>query len=224
MSFGFAIGDFIAAGQLAWTLYRDCYTIARGAPQEFQLLLGEISTLSNSLKILQEEVSHPGSTLVQAGEDRVRMVNEMVSRVNLTLKELQKVAKKYKILGTGSKGKQIWVKFKWSVEFTSIDSLRSKLIYHNTVMNLLLTSVGNSSLKRIESSTKALETDVTEIKGYIRASTRNPSGQSSRPPLVSIVDDEVFKISLSNTLMKNAEVLQPWSAIGADQWIQAGRW
>lgn len=127
MSFGFAIGDFIAAGQLAWTLYRDCYTIARGAPQEFQLLLGEISTLSNSLKILHEEVSDSGSTLVRAGEDRVRMVNEMVSRVNLTLKELQKVAKKYKILGTGSKGKQIWVKFKWSVEFTSIDSLRSKV-------------------------------------------------------------------------------------------------
>jgi hypothetical protein len=24
--------------------------------------------------------------------------------------------------------------------------------------------------------------------------------------------------------MKNAETLQPWSAIGADQWIQAGRW
>ena len=136
MSFGFAIGDFIAVGQLAWTLYRDCYTIARGAPQEFQLLLGEISTLSNSLKILQEEVSDPGSTLVRAGEDRVRMVNEMVSRINLTLKELQKVAKKYEILGTGSKGKQIWVKFKWSVEFTSIDSLRSKVRLISSVASL----------------------------------------------------------------------------------------
>ncbi|KAH0558859.1 hypothetical protein GP486_004507 [Trichoglossum hirsutum] len=194
MSFGFANREFIAAGELAWKLYRDCYTIARGAPQEFQLLLGEISTLSNSLKILQEEVSDPGSTLVQAGEDRIRMVNEMVSCVNVTLKELQKVAKKYEILGTGSKGKQIWVKLKCS------------------------------SLKRIESSTKALETDVADIKNYIRASSRNLSSQSSGPPLVSVVDDEVFKISLSNTLMKNAEVLQPWSAIGADQWIQAGRW
>jgi len=161
MSFGFAVGDVIAVGQLAWTLYRDCYTIARGAPQEFQLLLGEISTLSNSIKILKEEVEEPSSTLRQAGEDRVRMVNEMLSRINVTLKELQKVARKYEILGTGSKRQQIWVKFKWSVEFTSIDSLRSKvcivysvafsctseahsgkLVYHNTVMNLLLTSVG----------------------------------------------------------------------------------
>jgi hypothetical protein len=37
-------------------------------------------------------------------------------------------------------------------------------------------------------------------------------------------DDEIFKISLTTALMKNAEVLQPWNTIGADQWIQAGRW
>jgi hypothetical protein len=138
MSFGFAIGDFIAVGQLAWTLYRDCYTIARGAPQEFQLLRGEISTLANSLKMLQEEVSDPSSTLVQAGEDRVRMVNEVVSRLNVTLKELQNVARNYKILGTGSKGKQIWVKFKWSVEFSSIDSLRSKALLVYSIASLYL--------------------------------------------------------------------------------------
>ncbi len=66
MSFGFALGDFLAVGNLAWKLYRDCYKVARGAPQEFQLLVTEISTLSNSLTILQEEVKNPESTLVQA--------------------------------------------------------------------------------------------------------------------------------------------------------------
>jgi hypothetical protein len=34
------------------------------------------------------------------------------------------------------------------------------------------------------------------------------------------VDDEL----LSATLMKNAEILQPWNTIGADRWIKAGRW
>ena len=108
-------------------LYRDCYKIARGAPQEFQLLVGEISTLSNSLNILQEEVKDPTSTLVQAGEDRVRMVNEMVSRVGETLKLLEKFAKNYEILGSGSKKRQIWARFKWSVDFSKIDALRSKV-------------------------------------------------------------------------------------------------
>jgi hypothetical protein len=85
-------------------------------------------------------------------------------------------------------------------------------------------NASSSSLNRIESSTRAIETDVTEIKDYIRASFRIKDNQSSEPPLVSVVDDEVFKISLSATLMKNAEVSQPWSAIGVDQWIQAGKW
>ncbi|MCJ1450107.1 hypothetical protein MMC28_000436 [Mycoblastus sanguinarius] len=98
MSLGFAVGDFIAVGNLAW--------IARGAPQEFQLLVREISTLSNSLGILQEEVNDSKSTLVLAGEDRVRMVNEMMGRIDITLKELEKVAKKYEVLNSGSKRKQ----------------------------------------------------------------------------------------------------------------------
>ena len=108
-------------------LYRDCYEIARGAPQEFRLLHGEISTLSHSLNILREEVKDPNSTLVRAGEDRVRMVNEMVSHIGETLNLLEKVAKKYGILGSGSKRRQIWVKFKWSVEFSKIDALRNKV-------------------------------------------------------------------------------------------------
>ena len=110
-------------------LYRDCYKVSHGAPQEFQLLIGEISTLSNSLNILQEEVKDPTSTLVQAGEDRVRMVNEMVSGVGETLKLLEKVAKKYETLGSGSgsKRRQIWAKFKWSVDFSKIDALRNKV-------------------------------------------------------------------------------------------------
>lgn len=128
MSFGFAIGDFITVGQLAWTLYRDCYTIARNAPQEFQLLLGEISTLCNSLKMLEEEVENENSALVRAGEDRVRMVNEMVAGIRETLERLNKVATKYGILGSaGSKAKHFWIKIKWSAEFKSVDSLRSKV-------------------------------------------------------------------------------------------------
>jgi hypothetical protein len=128
MSFGFAAGDFLAAGQLAWTLYRDCYMVSRGAPQEFQLLLKEIQTLSGSLNILQDEVKDPDSILVQAGEDRVRTVNEMVSGVNTTLKELQKLANKYKLLESDSKRKRIWAKLSWSAEYSSIDSLRNKVI------------------------------------------------------------------------------------------------
>ena len=92
--------------------------------------MNELSTLSNSLTILQEEVKDPESTLRRAGDDRVRMMNEMIAGIEETLKRLRKVASKYDILVSGSKTKQIWAKIKWSAEFSSIDRLRNKVILH----------------------------------------------------------------------------------------------
>ena len=54
-------------------------------------------------------------------------MNEIVSGVGETLKRLEKVAKKYDILGSSSRRRQIWAKIKWSVEFSKIDSLRNKV-------------------------------------------------------------------------------------------------
>ncbi|KAH0603574.1 uncharacterized protein H6S33_007896 [Morchella sextelata] len=105
MSFGFGVGDFLAVSQLAWNLYRYCYVVARGAPQEFQLLLQEITTLSQSIKLLELEAQDPNSTLARSGEDRILMVKEMMSRVEVTLKELEKHAKKYEKLGESSRSK-----------------------------------------------------------------------------------------------------------------------
>src|SRR5580698_7546718 len=122
MSFGFSVGDFVTVGQLAFTLYRDCFMVAKDAPQEFLALKGELSNLRHALEILEEQVRNPKSILNKAGDDRVRMVKEMVSGIHVTLKQLEKVAAKYGILGDGSKGKKIWVKFKWSVDFSSVDS------------------------------------------------------------------------------------------------------
>jgi len=64
MSFGFSVGDILAVSQLAFTLYRQCYLVARGAPQEFQLLVAELTNLSTSLRLLQYEVTDEEPLLV----------------------------------------------------------------------------------------------------------------------------------------------------------------
>ena len=129
MSFGFSVGDFLAVTQLAFTLYRQCYLVARGAPQEFQSLVVELTTLSNSLRLLQEEVADENSVLVRSGEDRLRMMKEMINRVEGTLKQLEKFSEEYaKILDPGrSKVKKAWDKVKWSTEMADIDALRNKV-------------------------------------------------------------------------------------------------
>lgn len=84
--------------------------------------------LSQSIQLLQGDAANPESTMVRAGEDRVRMVKEMMVRVEVTLK-LQKFAEKYDKLGDTelSKRKRIWARFTWSTDDTDLDALRNKV-------------------------------------------------------------------------------------------------
>lgn len=124
-----AVGDFIAVGNLAFNIYRQCYLVAKGAPQEFQLLLSELTTLSTSIRLLQEECQNPESVLVRSGEDRIRMVKELLKRVENTLLDLQVFERKYAKLMDPSRPrtKQIWDKLKWSYDAADIDSLKNKV-------------------------------------------------------------------------------------------------
>lgn len=71
------------------------------------------------------------------------------------------------------------------------------------------------------------------IKGFIvrnqvvEVHSEHDSKSTEKKPLnpsLSAVDDKLFKTSLSAAFMRNAEVTQPWSTIGVDQWIESGRW
>ena len=52
----------------------------------------------------------------------------------------------------------------------------------------------------------------------------NQAVVGSKVPALSVVDDDLMSTTLSASLMMNAEFSQPWSTIGFDQWIGAGKW
>ncbi|KAL6718697.1 hypothetical protein ACLMJK_002931 [Lecanora helva] len=177
--------------------------------------------MSNSLAILREEAQNPDSTLMQAGESRVHLANQVVEGISDTLKKLEKHVTKYQIRDSKSKAQRILAKCKWSIESSNISALRNKLTYHNGVLNLLLTSVGNSSLERITASANAMQNDVKEIKDSINATCIK---QGKSLPSISLLDNESVGSALTARFMENAEAVQPWDTIGIDQWIEAGRW
>ena len=63
--------------------------------------------------------------------------------------------------------------------------------------------------------------DTAEIK---RLLAKSQESDQSLAPSLSLYDDNLSKASLSAALMQSAEITQPWTSIGVDQWVEAGRW
>ena len=130
MSLGFGVGDFLTVGSLAWTLYRDCILLARGAPQEFKMLVEELKTLHMMMKSFHDEFLDPDSVLVKAGEDRHRMIKSILDRINGILTALNDAFRKHCNLGSTARVgrlKRGWDKFKWALDAKDVDGLRSKV-------------------------------------------------------------------------------------------------
>ena len=142
MSFGFSVGDFVGTAQLAYNLYKYCYKVARDAPEEFKLMVAELATIKASIELLADEAKDPESTLRCGGEDRARLVGELLERVNGTLKALQKHAEKYGKLGDSKSSlKKAWAQFRWSADASDLDSLRNQVcrLYLVEILEFIMT-------------------------------------------------------------------------------------
>jgi hypothetical protein len=227
MSFGVSFGDFVAAGQLAQSLYRDIYKVARHAPEEVQILGKELAIFSQSIDLLNSEAQDDESILKQAGEDRVSLTNNIVSEAEVTLRALESILCKHELRGDPKcmRGKLrfAWDRFRFALDFASINKLRGKLQYHNGLINLLLTSVNGSSLQRVEQSNLKMHDDIVYIRKLLAAQSL---GDMSEAPVLSLIDSDssAFSISLSATFLEKAEVFQPWMLSSFEKWVQVGKW
>lgn len=161
----FGVEDFYAVGALACTIGN---TVVKDAPGEWKLVIEEIHVLLQCVDLFQEEVKNPNSTLVRSGKERARAVRSELERVETTLKGLEKHAILLEKLGNPTRPKI----FKWwdklsnwtsktadtkeiavlqdkvgayrrhSVSNSIADSLLIQLVYHNAMLNQLLTLWG----------------------------------------------------------------------------------
>lgn len=237
MSFGFAIGDFIAVGELAHKLYKDVYKVSRSAPAEIQELAKELSVLSTSLQLLTEEAQDPQSVLVRSGESRLNMVKEMISNTKETLTKLEAYAKKHELLTDSTTSRPLlrrtWDKIKFSKDASTVNSLRARISYHCGVINMLLTSIGNSSLERLHSESQSIARNTDEVLSLLRnlsvdsaqGATLRPAALMS-PPIISVCEADLMKDGLSFEFLKSAEDHDQcsWLETDIDTWLERGRY
>ncbi|PVH81003.1 hypothetical protein DL98DRAFT_177524 [Cadophora sp. DSE1049] len=139
MSFGFGVGDFLAVGKLALTLYNAC----ADAPAEFEELKKDLSSIHTVISGLQAQAEDRQSLLRQRCVDRkpewVRLRDNLLE----TLLELQDLITKYKEMG-----KNAFMRIRLGIQ--KLNDLRGKLSLHLTAINTFVASLSLSALGRME--------------------------------------------------------------------------
>ena len=164
ISFGYSVSDFIAVGQLTWTVYKAC----KGAPGEFQELSRELSTLHTILHELGDNATIPTSLLNRYGSGRKLELEALLGNLSSTLKQVEDIVKRYHSLGRDQK--KTWDRVKFATK--DLVDLRSKLQFHINGINLFIGSLSAGSLARIELVLDELVRDV-------KAGRKEPSIVSS---------------------------------------------
>src|SRR3954462_13787637 len=98
MSFGFAIGDFIAVMNLAWKLHQDLFKVIQDCPQEIKDLSRDLAILYGVLKHIQEDVDSSDSSIKAHGEGRLNLLQAMVTNLGTTLGSLHQLISSFKLL------------------------------------------------------------------------------------------------------------------------------
>ena len=93
MSFGFAVGDFIAVGNLCWSVYKKC----KDSPGNYRELSSEVGALHNVIKEAEELLSQQTLTFEQ--ETKLHRSKAGCEEV---LTELDELLVKYENLGAKS--------------------------------------------------------------------------------------------------------------------------
>ncbi|PVH84539.1 ankyrin [Cadophora sp. DSE1049] len=128
MSFGFGVGDFIAVGKLAWSVYKSC----KEAPESFNNISAEVLSLHAVLKEVEEALSEEPLT-----DSKQRSLATISNGCQSVLQDLQALVVKYESLG--SQSRRTWDRMRWGSN--DIAELRARLT-SNTMMltTFLMTS------------------------------------------------------------------------------------
>lgn len=141
--YGFGVGDFVAVGTLAWSVYKSCkfqphsgcqpskMCAGKAAPASFDNISMEVISLHAVLKECEETVFD--RPLQPTRAERLSVIKDGCDKV---LVDLQSLVDKYESLGTQSK--RTWDRMKWGNE--DIADIRARLISSTTMLNTFIST------------------------------------------------------------------------------------
>ncbi len=151
MSFGFAVSDFVAVGELPWRIYRSC----KGLTEEFHEISREALTVHTVVKELQDEADDTNSVLYRRGTPRKQELLLLIRNLKSALLEVDIMVEKYQ--GLARRERRIWNQLKFATE--DLGQVRGKLTVYLTPHQRYH---GRSTLSQIEKVLLELISEVHE--------------------------------------------------------------
>jgi hypothetical protein len=174
MSFGFGVGDFLSVGQLVLRLYNAC----EGAPEEFQELRRDLSSIHIVLSGLESQVADPSSLLRQICGDRNPEWMQLRTNLEATLEELEDLVQRYRKMG-----RKAWLRVQLGLK--DLNNLRGKLTIHLAAINALFGSASLSSLGRLEQQIGRLEPVIAMIAQMVLEFVKEEKAGIKAPTVLS---------------------------------------
>ncbi|KAE8354898.1 hypothetical protein BDV28DRAFT_65884 [Aspergillus coremiiformis] len=143
--------DILTLTKLAWDLYHNCYLITNEAPDGFKQLVNELASLQGVLRALRDDVNSNASFFDDLEEGRRNTLQKCLDTCFKTLQQMKELISRYRTMGWGD-GRQFWQRVKWITQRGQIDDLKSRVMVHTCNLSLCMSSIGNSTLARIEKS------------------------------------------------------------------------
>ncbi|KAF8867412.1 hypothetical protein BDZ45DRAFT_13223 [Acephala macrosclerotiorum] len=142
MSFGYSVGDFIAALDLTIKLYN----AFKSAPNEFAEISRELESFSVVLSSLRDQAGDPGSVLNRNVTAKRSELMVLCDNLVTTMQELQELYQRYEKMG---RSKVSWLR-RVRLGMEDLHSLRSKLTFHMSAISAFVANLNTATLARME--------------------------------------------------------------------------
>ena len=179
MSFGLSISDFITLSQLASSIYKACV----GAGGEYREISREVRSLRLVLERLTTELEEHGVPDHRKNRRKNRELRHIVWNCHEVLQTLQRLVTKYTSLGATRK--RLMDRFRFARE--NLEPIRQKLIFHITVTNAYINTMGLSVLRRLERQGDQFPQIIEAIEHY---AAENRTGRREGSVLTTYSNDE----------------------------------
>ncbi|SMQ46901.1 unnamed protein product [Zymoseptoria tritici ST99CH_3D7] len=181
MSFGFSPSDIVTLVNLAHKTYRGWKT----ACGDYADITSSLDGLLVLLERIENEAEQPHTALIRSRKDRDN-VRDIISACTATIQELSSIISRYRSLGLGKSREKNWEKICFGSK--NLDSLKAKLVQHQSALSAYLSAVGLSSLTRIEQDLHALPDRIQKTVDGLAAEIR--AGRREGSVMTTYDDDE----------------------------------